>query len=36
MSYQLINDQLTEGKKLITELRKSTSVRILSKPNEET
>ena len=36
MTYLLIDEQSTEGKKLMTELKKSKSVTILNKPNEET
>lgn len=36
MTYLLIDDHSTEGKKLIADLKKSKSVRILNMPNEET
>lgn len=36
MTYLLIDEQSSEGKKLMTELKKSKSVTILNKPNEET
>ena len=36
MTYLLIDDHSTEGKKLIADLKKNKSVRILNKPNEET
>jgi hypothetical protein len=36
MTYLLIDDHSTEGKKMIAELKKSKLVRVLNKPNEET